>query len=140
MLLIAVRPASASAAASICESAIGLFGDDRGLDRNFFGVGALLADVEDAEHRVADFQIADTGAGRGYRSGEIASENEGKRRLRVFAGPYLPVGGIDARRDHVDDDFTRPRNRVRHVAVLQNLGAAKFFNVDRFHGCHLVAA
>ena len=56
----AVNPAKASAAASTCEKAIGLLGDDGGLDRDFLGVGTLLADVTDAEHFVTQSQMADT--------------------------------------------------------------------------------
>ena len=37
---------------------VGFFGDDRGLDRDFFGVAALDTGITHAEHLIADREIA----------------------------------------------------------------------------------
>ena len=41
------------------RQAIGLLGDNGRLDRDLLGIGALLADVADAEHLIADTQVGD---------------------------------------------------------------------------------
>ena len=63
---------------------VGLLGDDRGLDRDLFGVAALDPLVGDAEHRVADGKIGDAGAERADDAGEVAAQDIGE--LQVVAG------------------------------------------------------
>ena len=62
------------------------------------GVGPLAADFEDAEHRIADFQIVDARAQCGDRSGKVPAQHQRESRLRVLVGAYRPIGTVDARR------------------------------------------
>jgi hypothetical protein len=62
---------------------IGLLGDDGRLDRDLFGIGALLADVADAEHLVANAQIGDARSERRHGAGEIPPQDIRKLRQLV---------------------------------------------------------
>ncbi len=113
-----------------------LLADDRGRDRNLFAIGALAAGGDHAEHRIADFQIVHVCAGARHHAGKITAGNLRKPHLgvaRVFAAAKFPVGGVDGGRHHVDENLVRPGDRVRHIAVLQNFGAAEFVDIGCFH-------
>src|SRR3984957_6278850 len=112
---------------------VGLLGDDGRLDGELFRIGAFLADVEHAEHRVAHLQIR-ARADRRDHAGEIPAEAERKRRLLVVAGAPLPVGAVDARGVHVDHDLAGLGHRIGQVAVLQDFGPAEFFDENGLHG------
>ncbi len=116
------------------RQAVGFSGDDRGLDRKLFGVSPLPAGFQDAEHRIADFQIVDAGARGGDRPGEIPAQHQGRFGLRILGAAHFPIGAVDARGHHVDDDLAGCRHRVRQVAVLQDFRTAKLLDVGRFHG------
>jgi hypothetical protein len=62
------------------------------------GVGPLAADFEDAEHRIADFQIVDARAQCSDRSGKVPAQHQRESRLRELVGAYPPLGTVDARR------------------------------------------
>jgi hypothetical protein len=106
-----------------------LLADDRGGNRNLLAVSALAAGGEHAEHRIADFQIADAGADARHQSGKIAAGDLRKLHLgvaRVFTAAELPIGGVDGGGEHVDDHLIGRSNRVRQVAILQDIRAAEF--------------
>ena len=107
--LSAVRPVSASAAAFDVRQAVRLLGDDRGLDRDLLGVGALLARRQHAEHRVADLEVGDALAERADGAGEIPPQHVRKLQRAVVAAAHLPVGAVDGRSHDVDHDIARPR-------------------------------
>ncbi len=110
--------------------------DDGGLDRDLLGIGAFLPDVADREYLVADAKVGDAFADGRNHAGEIAAENIGKaRQLPRFAVAHLPVRAVDARRDDVDHDLAGHSDRVRHVAVFENVGSAVPFDVGCFHLC-----
>ena len=111
----------------------GLLGDDRGLDRKLFSVGALAAGFEDAEHRIADFQIIDAHVYRGDQAGKIPAEHQGKRGLRILAAAHFPIGAVDTRRYYIDDNLVRCRHGIRQVAVFQDFRTTELFNKSRFH-------
>src|SRR2546428_13448928 len=51
----------------------------------------------------------------------------------ILPRAHLPVGRIDARRVDVDDDFPGRDDRVRQVAVLEDLRAAEAREEGGFH-------
>jgi hypothetical protein len=53
-----------------------------------------------------------------------------------LAGTHPPVGAVDARRHHVDDDLASARDWIGQVAVLQDFRTAEPVDVGRFHACH----
>ena len=115
--------------------ALGLLRHDGGLDGDLLGVGAVAAELEHAEHRVADAQIADAVAERADHSGEIPPQDIGKLRLPMrLAGAHLPVGAVDAGRQHVDHHLARLGRGIGQVAVAQDLRPAMLLNEDGFHG------
>src|SRR5262249_61871028 len=101
-----------------------LLGDDRRLDRNLLGIGALLPSLANAEHGVADPQVLDTFADGADHAGKIAAQDIGKFRLLVVANAHLPVGAVDAGRDDIDHNLSWRAGRVGKIAVLQDLGPA----------------
>src|SRR6266513_701479 len=115
------------------------FRDERALDLDLLGIAALDPRIHDAEHRIADLQVVDTGAERADDAGEIAAEDVGELELArgivsAAAEPHLVVGGVDARGVDIDDDLARPRDRVRRVAVAQHLRPAMRRQQYRLHG------
>src|SRR5207237_9677286 len=115
-----------------------LLRDERGLDLDLLGVAALDPRIHDAEHRIADLHVIDTGAERADDAGEIAAEDVGELELArgivsAAAEPHLVVGGVDARGVDIDDDLARPRDRVRRVAVAQHLRPAMRRQQYRLH-------
>ncbi len=112
---------------------IGLLGDNRGLDRKLFSVGALAAALEDAEYRVADFQITDARVCRGDYAGKIPAQHQGKHGLRILASTHFPIGAVDTRRYHIDDDLASCRHGIRQGAVFQDFRTTELFNENRFH-------
>src|SRR5262245_51180158 len=110
-----------------------LLGDDGGLDRDLLGIGALLARLADAEDRVSYLEIGDAFADGADHAGKIPPQSERKLRLLVLADAHLPVAAIDAGGDHIDDHLARPGNRIRQVAVFQDLGPAVLLNESCLH-------
>ena len=80
---------------------------DGAADGDLLAVGAVAAGLQHAEHRVADPEVGDAGAERADRAGEVTAEDQRKVGLLVFAGAHLPVRGVDAGGDGVDDDLSR---------------------------------
>src|SRR5436190_21997155 len=111
-----------------------LLGDDGSPDRDLLAVGPFPAAFQNAEHLIADAQVGDAFAERADHAGEIATEDQRKRRrLAVVVRAYLPVRAVEARREDIDDDLPRPRGWVRKVAVFDDLGSAELFDVGSFH-------
>ena len=67
------------------RQAVGLLRDDRGLDRDLLGVGALLARRQHAEHRIADLEVGDALAQRADGAGEIPPQHIGKLQRGIVA-------------------------------------------------------
>src|SRR5438874_4531580 len=116
-----------------------LLRDERGLDLDLLGVAALDPRIHDAEHRIADLQVVDTGAERADNAGEIAAGNVGEVELArgivgAAAEPHLVIGGVDARGVDIDDDLARPRDRIRGIAIAQHLRPAMRRQQYRLHG------
>src|SRR6516162_7942515 len=59
--------------------AVGLFGDDRGLDGDLFRVSSLDALIGYPEHGVTDGKISDPGADRAHYTREVAAQDMRKR-------------------------------------------------------------
>jgi hypothetical protein len=113
----------------------GFLGNDGRLDRDLLGIGALLTDVADAEHLVADTQIRNAFADRGNGSGKIAPENVGEmRQLTGFALTHLPVRAIDAGGSDIDHDLAGCGDRIRHLTEFEDLRSAVAFDVRSLHG------
>src|SRR5204863_2589704 len=107
--------------------------DDRSLDRDLLGVGALLAGLQDPEDRVASRKIFNAFASGTDDAGEIPPKAQGKLGLLVLAKAHFPIGGVDAGGMDVNERLARPRNRVRQVAISQDFRAAKLFNENGLH-------
>jgi hypothetical protein len=45
-------------------------------------------------------------------------------RLAQSTDAHLPISAVDAGGNHIDDHLTRPRDRIRQIAVLQHLRPA----------------
>src|SRR5882757_4124705 len=117
------------------RQSIGLFGDNGCLDRNLLGIGALLADVADAEDFIANAQVLDPVPDSGNDAGEIAAENVGEpRELARLALAHLPVGAVDAGGDDVDHDLAGCSHGIRHLAEFQNVRSTVAFDEGGFHG------
>src|SRR5215471_304259 len=115
------------------RQAAGLLGDDRGLDRDLLGIGALLAGLANAEHGVAEAQILDAFADGADHAGKIAAQDIGKFHLLVVANAHLPIGAVDAGSDDIDHHLAWRGGRVGEIAVLQDLRPAVSFNESCFH-------
>ena len=88
------------------RQAVGFPGDDGCLDRNLLGIGALLADIADAEDLIACAQVRCTVSHCRDDPGEIAPKNVGKtRKLTGFSRTHLPVRAIDAGGDDINHDL-----------------------------------
>ena len=109
-------------------------GDDRGFDRDLFGIGALGSRDRDAEHRVAHLQIVDPRSDGADHAGKIAPQDVRELQIAVAPDPHLVVGGIDACGMDIDDDIARAGDRVRRVAVAQHVRPAEPGQQHRFHG------
>jgi hypothetical protein len=92
-----------------------------------------VADIEHAEHLIADLHITDIGPDRGDRSGKVAAQDQGKFGLRIKAGAHAPIGTIDACRHYVDEDFAGTSDRIGKVTVLENVRSAEAFDKNCFH-------
>ena len=117
---------------------IGLFGDDRRVDRDFFRVGALDPLVADPEHQVAHPQIGDAGTDRADHSREVPAENmrelDAPAAVGAAAEPHLVIRRIDAGGVDVDDDLAGSGDRVGDLGQMQYLRSAMLFEQHRFHG------
>ena len=131
---IAVRPVSASAAASTWDSAGWLLADDGGADSDLLAVGSVAARLQHAEHLVADLEVLHARTDGAHHAGEIAAQDHGERGLLVVAGRHLRIGAVDARGHGVDDDLARPGDRIGKIAVLQDFRSAEFLDVSSLHG------
>src|SRR5262245_19681925 len=110
-----------------------LLGDDGSLDGNLFRVGALLAGFANTEHRVAQRNVLDAVAYGADRPRKIASRDQGKFRVLVFAEADLPIRRVDARGSDVDENFARAGYRIGQMAVLQDLRSTEPFNKRCLH-------
>src|SRR5438270_11998122 len=94
----------------------GFFGDDRRLDRDLFGIGALDPLIANPEYRVADPQIGDARTNRADHAREVAAEDMRELDAAAAVGPatepHLVIRRIDARGMAVDDDLARSGDRV----------------------------
>jgi hypothetical protein len=95
-----------------------LLGDDRRLDRDLLGIGALLAGLANAEHGVAEAKILDAFADGADHAGKIAPQDIGKLRLLVVADTHLPIGTVDAGSEYIDHHLAWSGGRIREIAVL----------------------
>jgi hypothetical protein len=113
----------------------GLLGGDGRLDCDLFGVGALLADVANAEHLVADTQIRNACAYGGNHAGKIPPENVGEmRQLTGLALAHLPVRAVDAGGNDIDHDLAGRGDRIRHLTEFEDFRSAVAFDVRSLHG------
>ena len=114
--------------------ATGFPGDDGRLDGNLLGISALLANVADAEHLIADTEVADTLSNCRNDTGEIPSKNVGEsRKLARFALAHLPVGAVDAGGDNINHDLVGCGHGIRHLAEFQNFRPAVPLDEGSFH-------
>ena len=134
---IAVRPVSAIAAASTCDSAGRLLGNDVGADGELLAVGAVAAGLQHAEHVIADLEVGDAVADGADLAREIAAQDQRELGLLVVAGGHLRIGAVDARGHDVDDDLPRPGDRIGQIAVGQDLRSAEFLDVTLLSWCFL---
>jgi hypothetical protein len=133
MALRAVRPVRARAAASTWGQGVGLLGNDGGLDGDLLSVSSLLPRFAYAKHSISHLEIRHAFADGADQAGKIATQGEWKLRLLVLADAHLPVGTVDAGGDHVDDHLAWCGDRIRQVAVLQDLGPAKLLDENCLH-------
>src|SRR5262249_4417357 len=110
-----------------------LLGDDRRLDRDLLGIGALLPGLANAEHGVAEAQILNARADGADHAGKIAPQDIGKFRLLVVADAHLPIGAVDAGSDDIDHHLAGSGGRVGKGTGLQDIGPAGSFNESCFH-------
>jgi hypothetical protein len=92
-----------------------------------------VARVTNAEHRISGAKINDAFSKGADHAGKVASENERKFGRAVMAESHLPIGGVDTRRSHIDDHFSRASDGIRQIAKLNNLGLAKSLDVRGLH-------
>src|SRR3979411_2598063 len=119
----------------------GLPGDDGCLDRNLLGIGALLADVADAEYFVAHTQVCYALPQGCNDTGEIPSKNVGEfRKLPRFSLTHLPVGAIDAGGHDIDHDLAGCRHGIRHLAEFENFRPTMRIDEGSFHLAFLALA
>src|SRR5712672_2164544 len=96
-------------------------------------MGALTAGLQNSEDRIAERKIDYTVTNGTDDAGEIPPEPQWKLRLLVLPEAYLPVGGIEARGEHVDDHFAWRGHGIGQVAINQDFRPAKSFDVDSLH-------
>ncbi len=112
-----------------------LSGDDRGLDRELFGIAAFDPLIGNPEHRVSDLEVRHARPDCTDHPGKVAPENMRQFEVAVPAPaePDLVIGGVDAGRVYIDDDFAQPGNRVRRLAQPQHLRSAMRREQHRLH-------
>src|SRR4029078_2206549 len=66
-------------------------------------------------------------------AGEVPTKDEWNLRLLILADAHLPIGAVDAGRHHIDHHLARRGDRVRPIAVFQDIGAAILLNENRLH-------
>ena len=105
--------------------AVGLLGDDRGLDGDLFRVRAFDALIADSEHRVTDGEVGDTRADCADHAREVAAQDMREAQIGAPASqPHFVIGRVDAGRMNVDHHLARPGGRVRRLSVAQHLRPA----------------
>ena len=114
---------------------LGLVGDNCSLDRYLLGVGAFLTGFANAKDLIAYLKICDVINGGADDAGKISTQNKRKLSLLVLAGPYLPIGAIDARCDDIDQHLALSGNGIRQVPVLQDFRPAVSLNESCLHRC-----
>src|ERR1019366_93200 len=104
----------------------GLLGDERGLDGDFFRVGAFDALVGHAEHGVADFEVSDARTDLADEAGKVAAENVRKviQFIAALSDAHLVIGAIDAGRVNIDYRLAGAGHRIRGIAIVQHLRPA----------------
>ena len=92
-----------------------------------------MAGIANAKNRIAHRKVGDAFADGADHAGEIPTQDEWKLRLFMLADAHLPIGAVHAGRHHIDHHFARPGDRIRPIAVLQDIGAAILLNENRLH-------
>ena len=128
----AVMNASGIAAASVNESPSGIAHHAVGVRHQLLGVRAA---ADEPEYAIADLPSARIGADRIDLTGELEPRNLLRRigRRRIEPHALEQIGAVDRRRAHAHAHLAAPRLGRRHLDPLENLGAARRRDHDRFH-------